>query len=707
MKLIYGAAWAVIIGFLAWSGNLLIEIQSLGRTSSGLHELTGSLEDLADTWQDLNRPGNNVLENYDVTAHRAALETYRENYRKRFERVRASVRDDAVLAPMLDLLDGHQHTLAGLAETVLGLASEREWLRLNQADQAVVSERETQAGAAMARMDQVFQAGLDLILHAGLVIVERERVIEARQAGNFNRLYVMLLFALVASALSLELIRRIMRKREALRESAARIGTIVDNVVDGIVAIDERGLVESANRPGERMFGYAPGELIGQPFETLLDEGCRETYRQRRQRGSGFLASEECEELGLRRDRTRFPIELAVSEVNTEGRRLSIHIIRDVTYRRQADQKLRLAASVFENTSEGIVVTDSEGTIQSVNPAYAAISRFPAEELVGQNPRLLKSGHHDEAFYRAMWAAISNNGCWKGEVWNRRANGEVFPQWLTISAIKDGRGRTTNYVGVAWDISELKASERKKEEFITTVSHELRTPLTSVLGSLSMLMRDMTPDMPEHARRLVTLAHSNSRRLVRLINDILDIEKMKTGRMTFEFEPLELDAIVAQVVSDCRTLAEESGVEIRVDALRPAHWVSGDADRLMQALTNLVANAIKFSPRGAFVQVATDEHDGMYRVSITDQGPGIPAEFHAEVFNRFAQLNDPKARAKGGTGLGLSIAKLIVRQHGGTIDFESAPGVRTTFFIDLPAMPVAADSKVAGASGGGARSGSA
>jgi PAS domain S-box-containing protein len=319
-----------------------------------------------------------------------------------------------------------------------------------------------------------------------------------------------------------------------------------------------------------------------------------------------------------------------------------------------------------------------------VNPAYLTITQYPERELIGKNPRLLQSRKQDKEFYKQMWSSILGSGHWEGEIWNRRKNGEIFPQWLSINAIVDHLGRTTNYVGVAWDISELKASQQMKEEFITTISHELRTPLTSVLGSLGMLAGNMTEQLPGQVQKLIALAHSNSRRLVRLIDDILDIEKIEAGRMTFLLETLELESLVLRVVEDSKVLAAHEEVDITCRILTTGACVNCDADRMMQALTNLLTNAIKFSPPGDSIEVVVGTHDSIHRIEVTDHGPGIPEEFRSRVFKRFTQAGGTRRGWKAGTGLGLSITKLIVQHHGGHIDFRSTPGVRTTFFIDLP-----------------------
>jgi PAS domain S-box-containing protein len=694
MKLLYIAAWVVIIGFLVWSGNLLLQIQSIGSETEHLHHLSLSLDELAGTWRDLNRPGNDVLENYEVQRQTEALEEYKVRYNEAWQAVKTLARSDLPLSFLIEELPMMRDALVDFADRILALAQQREALRVAQVSPEHISEKETLAATAMARMDRRFQDGMDLILRAGSIATKQERRLEELQKENFRRLYIMLLLMLLMSAMSLELIRRVLRQREAMRESSARIRTIVDNVVDGIVTVDDQGRIESINLSAQRMFGYATPEVTGHRFTTLLHENCRDTYLDQLVHDSSrtaatVLLTGACEGLGLRRDATTFPIELAISRVAVGGRKLLIHIVRDITERRQADQKQRLAASVFETASEGIMVTDVDGVIQSVNPAYTEMTQYRADDLLGTTPRILHSGKQDTEFYREMWASIIATGHWQGELWDRRRNGEIFPVWLTVNAIKDARGQTTNYVGVAWDISALKASQRMKEEFITTISHELRTPLTSVLGSLGILMGTMKEQLPGQAQRLIAMAHSNSRRLVRLISDILDIEKIEAGKMTFEFERLNLADLVAHVIDDGKALAEQAQVDVCCEIYAEDTCVSGDADRLMQAFTNLLSNAIRFSRAGQSVQVVVDSHESMLTVKVRDQGPGIPEEFHDRIFNKFVQAGSPDGDSRGGTGLGLNIAKLIVQKHGGHIDFSSAAGQGTTFYIELPRVDCA------------------
>ena len=379
-------------------------------------------------------------------------------------------------------------------------------------------------------------------------------------------------------------------------------------------------------------------------------------------------------------------MELEGTRLSVEGRPIIIHIVRDVTERKRAEKRLQLAATVFENTSEGIMITDRDGRIQSTNPAFTAITGFAADEVLGQNPRILQSGMQTREFYEAMWESITGSGHWQGEIINRRKNGEAYTQWLNINAVKDGGGKVTHYVGVTFDISELKASERMKDEFIATVSHELRTPLTSIHGSLSLLDSGVSEESPEKSAELVRIAKDNSQRLVRLIDDILSIAKIESDEMRFHLRPVNLDELITDAIEANQEYAKQYGVHLQVESGEQDARVLGDKDRLMQVLTNLLSNAVKHSPEGGEISVDVVHDDGYWRVSITDNGPGIPESFHDEVFKKFAQADATDRRKRGGTGLGLSISKAIIDRLGGRIGFDSEPGVRTCFYFELPMM---------------------
>ncbi len=243
----------------------------------------------------------------------------------------------------------------------------------------------------------------------------------------------------------------------------------------------------------------------------------------------------------------------------------------------------------------------------------------------------------------------------------------------------------SRYNVVMQSLAEAAAkANRMKNEFISTVSHELRTPLTSINASLGLMADGVVGELSSESRDLVRIARENSDRLVRLINDILDIDKIESGKLEYDVQELEIGALVEQTVETHRALAGEQKVLLVVNDEAVGARVRADADRLVQVVTNLLSNAIKFSPEGAPVEVSISRHDGMIRVSVRDRGPGIPKSFHDLVFEKFTQADGSDRRRLGGTGLGLNICRSIVEGLGGHIDFETEAGAGTTLFFDLP-----------------------
>jgi signal transduction histidine kinase len=231
---------------------------------------------------------------------------------------------------------------------------------------------------------------------------------------------------------------------------------------------------------------------------------------------------------------------------------------------------------------------------------------------------------------------------------------------------------------------ERKRLQRLKDEFVSTVSHELRTPLTSIYGSLGLLMGNAAGNLPDAAVRLLAIAHTNSQRLVRLVNDILDIEKMESGQIVFKFGRVEVRSLVGQAIEANRGFAKGSGVRIRLEDASVVCDVRADPDRLAQVVTNLLSNAIKFSPANNEVVVAIESGIDLVRISVRDHGPGISTDFKPRIFERFAQADATNARQKGGTGLGLSIVKQIVDRLSGDVGFADAPGGGTIFHVEVP-----------------------
>ncbi len=272
------------------------------------------------------------------------------------------------------------------------------------------------------------------------------------------------------------------------------------------------------------------------------------------------------------------------------------------------------------------------------------------------------------------------------ETTHRHKDGHDLPVEVVLQYVVHD-GSPPRCVSVVRDIRERKRIDRMQSEFISTVSHELRTPLTSIRGSLGLVAGGVTGELPAEAAEYIGIALANSDRLVRLINDILDIDKMQAGKLEFRFQAHDLRAMLQHALVVNEPNAVTRHVRLRLTPELPSCEVVVDPDRFAQVLANLISNAVKFSPRGAVVEIGASHADDKVRVTVRDHGPGVPAAFGPRMFQRFAQADTSTTRSKGGTGLGLSISKSIVENMRGTIGFEAAPGGGTVFFVDLPYLP--------------------
>lgn len=283
----------------------------------------------------------------------------------------------------------------------------------------------------------------------------------------------------------------------------------------------------------------------------------------------------------------------------------------------------------------------------------------------------------------------------------RLLNAAGEPVWLEeIASLQcNAAGEPLAARGILLDIRQRKLSEeqirighakldRIKNEFVSIVSHELRTPMTSIRGSLGLVLGGVVGDLPDQARMLIDIANKNCERLVRLINDILDIEKIESGKMEFHFAVCALKPLLQLAIDNNRGYCDQYQVRLRLADDIPDLSVHVDPDRLMQVLTNLLSNAAKFSPAQAEVYVHVQQMGDLVRVNVRDQGIGITPEHRDRIFMKFSQVDSSDARHKGGTGLGLSISQMIIEKMNGDIGFESTSGQGSSFYIDLPVHPV-------------------
>ncbi|RCJ28241.1 multi-component transcriptional regulator [Nostoc sp. ATCC 43529] len=382
-------------------------------------------------------------------------------------------------------------------------------------------------------------------------------------------------------------------------------------------------------------------------------------------------------------------LELRVAERTAELITVNQQLQSQLNERQRTQEELRFSqarfARILDIADDAIISIDGFQCITLFNQGAEKIFGYSAQEVIGQKldfllPQRFCNVHRQHVVDFGKSPNLARRMGERREIYGRRKDGTEFPAEASISKID--MSNEIFYTVILRDITERKQIERMKDEFISVVSHELRTPLTSIHGSLGMLASGLLPTDSEQGKRLLQIATDSTERLVRLINDILDIERIESGKAKMEPAICNTVDIIAQAVNVMQPLADKAGVKLVISDVSGQVWA--DCDRIVQTLTNLLSNAIKFSSPGSTVWLQVQQQDDEVLLTVKDTGRGIPTDKLESIFERFQQVDSSDSRNHDGTGLGLAICKSIMQQHGGRIWAESVLGEGSTFYITLP-----------------------
>ncbi|WP_313524969.1 PAS domain S-box protein [Stutzerimonas kunmingensis] len=493
-------------------------------------------------------------------------------------------------------------------------------------------------------------------------------------------------------------ITELMEATRALQKSESRFRAMVSNL-PGVVyrcRNDGRRRMSYLSDGIERLTGYPASDFVGdrvRSYASLIHPEDLELARQHAEQDT---------------------FEGVYRLINAEGRTVYVRekarvlherddpvgwcdgFIWDVTDQALAKEEMqereRYLSMLIDNVIDAIIIIDARGIIETFNHAAEQIFGYSAAEVIGRNLSMLMpepdrsahDGYLETYERRGIPRALEQNR----ELTALRRTGETFTIELRVSQINHHGER--RFIGLVRDITERKRIERMKSELVSIVSHELRTPLTSISGALGLIVGGALGEPSPNMRQMISIAHQNSLRLGRLVDDLLDMDKLVAGKMTLDLRAHALPAQLEQAIAANQGYASKHGVTLE---LLPAPDVQlmADDDRLQQVLANLISNAVKFSPQGGTVTLGSERRDDWVRISVRDQGPGIAPEFHTRIFQKFSQADSSDSRQKEGTGLGLAISKELIEHMHGRIGFDSEPGEGACFWCELPVAPLAQD----------------
>ncbi len=511
-------------------------------------------------------------------------------------------------------------------------------------------------------------------------------------------------------------------KKGDLQRSEERFRLLVESVRDyAIFMLDTDGRVLTWNAGAQRFKGYRADEIIGQHFSRFYPaEALASGLPEHELKVATATGVFEDEGWRVRKDGTLFWANVVITAMrDARGELIGFaKVTRDLTQRRAHEEELRRSEERFRLLIEGlaeyaIFMLDPNGQVATWNIGAERIKGYTAAEIVGRHFSIFYPDEVKESRWPEHELQVAaEKGSFIDTGWRVRKDGTTFWANVTITALRDDTGKLLGYAKLTRDLTEAKRIEaiesinqqreemldaersarmtaqratRLKDEFLATLSHELRTPLSAILGWTQVLLRGAIPKGPEEQRRAIEVIDRNARAQVQLIDDLLDLSRIMTGKLRLDLHQVAFSSVVEAAVDSAKPAAEAKNIRLRAILGAGQDIVSADSSRLQQVVWNLLTNAIKFTPKGGQVQVLLQRVNSHLELSVSDTGIGIPANYLPHVFDRFSQKDTSTTRAFGGLGLGLAICKQLVELHGGTITAVSeGEGRGATFSVHLP-----------------------
>ncbi|MBL4693550.1 MAG: PAS domain S-box protein, partial [Magnetovibrio sp.] len=488
------------------------------------------------------------------------------------------------------------------------------------------------------------------------------------------------------------------------RSNEIRFRALAQTAQDAIITIGPNGLVMQWNQGAENMLGYEVKDVIGHSIDFIIPERYRVAHNQGLKRvlktGNRQAVTSAIEISALRKDGTEFPIELTISHWFFDDEVYVTCFIRDNSERHKVDVELRKLSQTVEQSPHMIFITDPHGVIEYANAIFYKVSGYASQEVIGQNPRFLKSGSTTASEYKNLWKTIKSGEVWESEIEDKCKDGSLFWAHLTIAPIFSENNEITHFCAVQEDITVHKEAENEmhrakeqtvvankaKSQIMANMSHELRTPLNAIIGFSSSIKEGIFGPLGNHKYQdYINDIHISGNHLLDLINDILDVSAIEAGSFKLHEYPFDLNEVIETSLRSISPRAKSGEMSLLFGDRLNNLVLMGDERRCKQVFLNLLSNAVKFTPKGGDVTIHSQlSEKGDVVMVIKDTGCGMDTHELQTALSKFGQVESGLNRTHEGTGLGLSLAKGLVEMHGGTLHFKSAKGQGTTVTVTFP-----------------------
>lgn len=483
-----------------------------------------------------------------------------------------------------------------------------------------------------------------------------------------------------------------------IRESEKKFRALFENAYDPILLIDIKSFrILDCNPAAEKLFGKNKSQII----HSLLEELSPEVQHN----------NEKSEELinfylnkALKGETTIFEwcFETSDKKILTEGNLYKVDIngnsllqliIRDITEKRKSEEQLKMLSISINQSSSAVIITDVNGNIDYVNDTFTKLTGYSKEEVIGENPRFLKSGYTAKETYKELWEKILAGENWEGEFLNKRKDGTLYWEYARISPVKNENGVITNFIGIKDDITQLKKlldeikvakakaeeTSRLKTNFLANMSHELRTPLVGILGCASMIEEDTNDPL---TKELAGIINKSGQRLHETLNAILDLTRLETENLPVDLRPTNIVTVIKNSYEIFINEAKLKGLNLYLDLDEEEIFAFADANLLKSVVTHLLSNAVKYTDTGG-ISLRAFTNENKVIIKVVDTGIGIPDSYHDVIFEPFRQVSEGYNRQFEGSGLGLTLTKKYVKMMNGRIWFNSKLGEGSAFFVEL------------------------